>query len=91
MSDSDDDSRSPYEQGELAPSPDMEIEENIQISFSVNAKERIGDDDEDEEEDENEEEVSQTEDDDGYLQIFNKYARIHVHMYLFIDTAKPIC
>lgn len=66
MSDSEDDSRSPYEQGELAPSPDMEMVENIQISFSVNAKERIGADDEDEEE-ENEEDVSQTEDDDGYF------------------------
>lgn len=63
MSDSEDDSRSPYEQGELAPSPDMEMVENIQISFSVNAKERIGADDEDEEE----EDVSQTEDDDGYF------------------------
>ncbi|XP_056018018.1 cyclin-dependent kinase 11B-like [Ostrea edulis] len=63
MSDSEDDSGSPYEQGELAPSPDMDEGESIQISFSVNAKERIGDDDE--EDDEENEEVSHNEDDDG--------------------------
>ncbi|XP_062612344.1 cyclin-dependent kinase 11B-like [Saccostrea cucullata] len=63
MSDSYDDSRSPFEHGEIPPSPDMDVVENIQISFSVAAKERIGIDEE-EEEDENEE-TSQNEEDDG--------------------------
>ncbi|XP_061196686.1 cyclin-dependent kinase 11B-like [Saccostrea echinata] len=63
MSDSEDDSRSPFEHGEIPPSPDMDVVENIQISFSVAAKERIGIDEEDDE-DENEE-VSQNEDGDG--------------------------